>query len=85
MIMMISIINAKYLGDLQVGLSFSDGKTGVFDGKKFLQQKGTLLEPLRDESFFKRFFIDAGALAWPHGLELSPSRLHQICIHYAAA
>ena len=79
--MMISIINAKYIGGLQIEIVFSDGKTGVFDGKKLLQRKGTLLEPLRDESFFKRFFIDAGALAWPHGLELSPSRLHQTCRH----
>jgi hypothetical protein len=29
--------------------------------------------PLRDDqAFFERFFIDAGALCWPHGLELSP-------------
>ncbi len=83
--MMIKITKAKYLGDFQVELSFSDGITGVFDGNKLLQRKGTLLEPLRDESFFKRFFVDAGALGWPHGLELSPSRLHQICRHYEAA
>jgi hypothetical protein len=83
--MMIRITNAKYLGGFQVELFFSDGITGVFDGKKLLQRKGTLLEPLRDESFFKRFFVDAGALAWPHGLELSPSRLHQICRHYETA
>jgi hypothetical protein len=35
-----------------------------------------LLEPLQDQAFFERFFIDAGALCWPHGLELSPDRLH---------
>ena len=30
-----------------------------------------------DETFFKRAFIDAGALSWPNGLELSPLLSHQ--------
>jgi hypothetical protein len=83
--MMIKITRAKYLGDFQIELSFSDGKAGVFDGKQLLQRKGTLLEPLRDEPFFKRFFVEVGALSWPHGLELSPSRLYQTCRHYETA
>ena len=76
---MIKIIDARYLGDVQVALIFSDGKEGVFDGKALLQRSGSLLEPLRSESYFKRFFIDAGALCWPNGLELSPARLYEIC------
>jgi len=28
---------------------------------------------------FKRFFVDAGALSWPNGLELSPARLYELC------
>ena len=49
----------------------------------FPQQTGAdyslppLLEPLRDSVYFARFFIDAGALCWPNGLELSPDRLHE--------
>jgi hypothetical protein len=83
--MMIKITRATYSGDFQIELCFSDGKTGFFDGKKLIQQKGSLLEPLHDESFFKRFFVDVGALAWPHGLELSPSKLYQSCRHYETA
>jgi hypothetical protein len=74
---MIKVLTTRYLGDFQVVLSFSDGAEGVFDGHALLQRSGPLLEPLRDEAYFRRLFIDAGALCWPNGLELSPARLHE--------
>ena len=76
---MIKLIEARYQGEFQVSLRFSDGKEGVFDGRELLKRSGPLLEPLRDETYFKRMFIDAGALSWPNGLELSPARLHETC------
>ena len=76
---MIKLIKARYQGEFQVSLSFSDGKEGVFDGRELLKRNGPLLEPLRDETYFKRMFIDAGALSWPNGLELSPAWLHETC------
>ncbi len=82
---MIKIIKARYLGEFQVELTFSDGRTGVFDGKELLERQGSLLEPLRDESFFKKFFIESGALGWPHGLELSPAKLYSVCKELDAA
>jgi len=78
-IKMIKVIEARYLGNFQIAAIFSDGKEGVFDGKVLLQKNGSLLEPLRDENYFRRFFIDAGALCWPNGLELSPARLYETC------
>ena len=76
---MIKLIEARYQGEFQVSLRFSDGKEGLFDGRELLKRSGPLLEPLRDETYFKRVFIDAGALSWPNGLELSPTRLHETC------
>ena len=76
---MIKLIEVRYQGEFQVSLRFSDGKEGVFDGRELLKRSGSLLEPLRDEAYFKRAFIDAGALSWPNGLELSPARLHETC------
>ncbi|MBZ0097261.1 MAG: DUF2442 domain-containing protein [Sulfuricella sp.] len=81
---MIKLTKARYQGDFQVALSFSDGKEGIFDGRGLLQRSGPLLEPLREEAYFRRFFIDAGALCWPNGLELSPARLHETCRALAA-
>jgi len=36
-----------------------------------------MVQPLRDAAFFKRFFIEEGALAWPNGLDLSADSLHR--------
>ena len=76
---MIKIIKARYVGNFQVELNFSDGQAGLFDGRTLLQRNGSLLEPLRQESYFRRVFIDAGALCWPNGLELSPAKLYESC------
>lgn len=76
---MIKVTTARYLGNHRVGLVFSDGREGVFDATALLQRNGSLVEALRDESYFKRLFVDAGALCWPNGLELSPSRLYEMC------
>ena len=76
---MIKLIEARYDKDFKIKLTFSDASEGVFDGAEFLKKSGPLLVALRTESFFKRAFIDAGALCWPNGLELSPARLHELC------
>ena len=76
---MIKVIKTHYLGDFQIALSFSDGREGTFDGRTLLERSGSLLEPLRSEIYFQRLFIDAGALCWPNGLELSPARLYETC------
>lgn len=74
---MLKLLTARYVGDFQVRLEFSDGTSGDFDGRALLQRSGSLLEPLRDAAYFQRCFIDAGALCWPNGLELSAVRLRQ--------
>ena len=76
---MIKVLAARYLGDFQVELNFSDGAEAVFDAHALLNRNGPLLDPLREESYFRRLFVDAGALCWPNGLELSPARLREVC------
>lgn len=74
---MIKLLKARYLDGFRFELSFSDGSEGIFDLKAYLGGRdGPLLIPLRDETFARRAFIEAGALCWPNGLELSAQRLH---------
>ena len=75
---MIKLLAAHYLNNYQVALDFSDGREAVFDGKSLLNRDGSLVEALRSEEFFKRLFVDAGALCWPNGLELAPARLYEV-------
>ena len=76
---MIKILRVEACGDFQLRLTFSDHSQGVFDGRELLQRTGPLLDPLSDPAYFRRAFIDAGALCWPNGLELSPARVHEQC------
>ena len=82
---MIELIGASCCGAFKVSLRFSDGAEGLLGGGELLQRRGPLLEVLRDESFFRRVFIDAVALCWPNGLELSPTKLCETCVSVATA
>ncbi|HMB16118.1 MAG TPA: DUF2442 domain-containing protein [Pelovirga sp.] len=74
---MIKILNCEWKDNYLIYLEFSDGVQGYFDLQDYLStRQGPLLESLRDSEFARRCFVDAGALCWPHGLELSPERLH---------
>ena len=76
----IKVLHLKPLGRFQLDLSFSDGSHGVFDGSEYLATRhGPMLEPLRDEGYFTRCFLEVGALCWPNGFELSPSRVQELC------
>ena len=79
LIMMISLLSARYLGERKFAVSFSDGSAGTLDMAEYLANRsGPLLEPLKDETYLSRGFVDAGAFAWPNGLELSPEKLHSL-------
>ena len=72
---MIKVLEVRPTADLILELKFSNGETAHFKGADYLAQRaGTLLEPLRQATYFRQCFIDAGALCWPNGLELSGER-----------
>lgn len=76
---MISILNFKYLGSGLIAVTFSDCTEGTFDLNSYLSSRhGPLLLPLQDERYVNLAFIDAGALAWPNGLEISPQRIYEL-------
>ncbi|MBP8018726.1 MAG: DUF2442 domain-containing protein [Hylemonella sp.] len=83
---MIKLLNARRVDTFKLEIDFSDHTQGVFDAATYLASRsGPLLEKLRDEVYFARFFIDAGALCWPNGLELSPAKVHELAQLHASA
>jgi len=76
----IKVLNASLNENFNLELDFSDHTHGVFDANAYLASRsGPLLDKLRDPAYLKRFFIDSGALCWPNGLEISPTRLRELC------
>ena len=79
------VLNAHLADNFKIEIEFSDHTHGIFDAGAYLvARSGPLLDPLREPGYLKRMFIDAGALCWPNGLEISPARLHELCTLPAA-
>lgn len=83
---MIKVLNARLVDTFKLEIDFSDHAQGVFDAAAYLSSRsGPLLDKLRDAAYFSRFFIDAGALCWPNGLEISPAKVHELTVVHSAA
>lgn len=83
---MIKVLKARPIARFDLELQFSDHTHGIWHGEQYLSaHTGPLLDRLRDPAYFARVFVDAGALCWPNGLELSPARLHALVEISAAA
>jgi hypothetical protein len=39
-------------------------------------ESGPMLEPLKDEAYFQRVFVEDGVLTWPNGYDWDPIALH---------
>ena len=65
---------AAYQGGHRIHLTFHDGVEGTVDFSTWLE--GPVFEPLRSESYFQRFFLDGGTVAWPNGADIAPETLH---------
>ena len=53
---------------------FKDGLNGQV--RLCVEDLTGALAPLRDIQFFKRVYIDHGAVAWPGGIDLAPDAMY---------
>jgi hypothetical protein len=74
---MIKLIAIEPRGGSRLLLRFSDNTSGVYDFAPFIQANTEMTAPLADPAFFGRHFIEAGALAWPNGFDLSAGSLQR--------
>lgn len=74
---MIKLVSIRPAGEEALELVFSDGSSGRWSAKDLIARDTILTRPLADPAYFSRAFLEAGALAWPNGLELSAHSLHR--------
>jgi Protein of unknown function (DUF2442) len=74
---MIELIRIRFVEDRALDLTFSDGSSGRWWADSLIVRDTVLTRPLEDPGYFRRAFIEAGALAWPNGLEFSAHGLHE--------
>lgn len=77
------VTKAEYRGEYNIYLVFNDGTEAVVGFSDWLD--GPVFQPVRDLDFFKRFFIESGAIVWPNGADIAPEALHERAKSIAAA
>ena len=69
--MLTKVTQLEKLGGFRLRVRFSDGSEGVHDFTAMVSEPGPMLEPLRDEGYFSRVFLEFGAPTWPNGFDIA--------------
>ena len=75
--MLTKVTRLKRLGCFRLRVRFNDGREGVHDFTAMVNEPGPMLEPLRDEAYFARVFLEFGAPTWPNGFDIAPEWLRR--------
>ena len=65
---------AKRVSGFVIAMHFNDGSEKHVDISQWF--KGPVFKPLKDPKFFAKFFVEAGTLAWPNGVDIAPEALY---------
>lgn len=68
-----SVTSAKPLPNGVVAVTFRDGSQGCFDCKPYFNDD--FWKPLRDETFFRQVYVEAGTLTWPNDIDIAPEEV----------
>jgi hypothetical protein len=74
---MIKLVAITPVDARNLDLGFSDGSHARWNADDIIARDTVLTRPLTDPAYFARAFVEAGALAWPNGLEFSGDTLHR--------
>jgi hypothetical protein len=75
--MLTKVTSLEKLGGFRLRVRFNDGSRGIHDFSAMTREPGSMLEPLRDEAFFGRVFLEFGAPTWPNGFDIAPEWLRR--------
>lgn len=78
-----TVIEAEYRGRYLINLTFNDGVEETIDFAQWLE--GPVFEPLKDDGYFQRFFLEGGTVTWPNGADIAPETLHELAKSRQAA
>jgi hypothetical protein len=73
---MVDVLRLRPLGGHRLWLRFTDGSEGVRDLADVIAEGGPMVEPLKNDEYFARVFVEMGAPTWPNGFDLDPINLY---------
>ena len=75
--MLTKVTEFKFEDGHRLVVWFNDGTHGTHDFSSLLARGGAMIEPLRDPAYFRRGFLELGALTWPNGFDIAPEWLRR--------
>jgi hypothetical protein len=75
--MMAHVAGLVSVGGFRLRIRFDDGSEGTHDFSALVKEPGPMLDPLRDETYFGRAFLEFGAPTWPNGYDMCPDWLRR--------
>ena len=74
---MLEVVEAKYLGDYKIRITFNNKESGEVDLKNELW--GPVFKPLKDKKCFSEFKISKtlGTIVWENDADLAPEFLYE--------
>jgi hypothetical protein len=76
--MFLEITQATYIDDYKLSLKFNDGTETTVDLENELN--GSVFNPLKDKSKFKKFSIVFNTIEWENGADFAPEYLYELAI-----
>ncbi|MFB0907511.1 MAG: DUF2442 domain-containing protein [Spirosomataceae bacterium] len=76
--MILKVIQAKYIKEFEVELTFNDGSKGIADLKNAFQ--GPIFEKLKNVNYFKRFTLNRWTIEWENGADFAPEFLQNLAL-----
>jgi len=74
---LVNVTKLEKLGGFRLRLRFGDGSEGVHDFAAMVAEPGPMMEPLREQAYFNRVFLEFGAPTWPNGFDIAPEWLRR--------
>lgn len=70
---MLHIIDAKYIADYKISVTFDDGSCGVADFESAIKNDHRLIvRQFSNLDLFKEFSIQAHTIVWSNGVDFAP-------------
>jgi len=70
------IINADYLDNYKIELTFNNQRKGIVDLEEYVRE-GEVFQNLRDIDKFRNYKVDYGTLTWENGeVDIAPETLY---------
>lgn len=74
-IKLVHAVRVSALPGHRLDLAFSDLSSGVVDLSGWVLSGGPMVQPLADETFFAKVFLEMGTPTWPNGCDADPTNM----------